>query len=349
MCCSVGRCRRRHETPKQPYPTPRPRLPGLLCVHELHAIVNHRGPVYFPGGVRRPLCRKVPAFPARKCRPIPRIAWRSAMVGGSVKSPTRRPAGGASGIGSEVAGQRLAAQRQRGPGHRRTDPLADPPGARRGGAPPIPRSWPSVGVGRVVRLSAAVRPAGPRRGHPPRRGGCAGAAGGGGDPARAVRPTSAFTAAGEASTGPVASHRNRVVPIAGPSTSRPFRSAHRRSVNACASRSNVSRRASSRACATRSTTVTGPGRITRAEIRYSHASRNSSSGAYRAISARFSADATAPPKGKSAVLGERCGQHPRQKDLPCQEVAYFSAFAANSVELGGPHSKPRPTINFMAS
>jgi hypothetical protein len=48
------------------------------------------------------------------------------------------------------------------------------------------------------------------------------------------------------STGPWPSHRSRVIPTAG---SLP-----------------------------RMTTVTGPGRITRAEIRYSHASRNNSRG-----------------------------------------------------------------------
>ncbi len=90
--------------------------------------------------------------------------------------------------------------------------------------------------------------------------------------------TSAFTAAGDASTGPLSSHRNRVIPTAGSTTSNPSKPAHRCPVNSCSSRSNVSRRASSRACATRSTTVTGPGRITLAEIRYSHANRNSNSG-----------------------------------------------------------------------
>ena len=89
---------------------------------------------------------------------------------------------------------------------------------------------------------------------------------------------SAFTAAGEASTGPVPSHRNRVTPIAGSTASRPSSPPRRLPVNSCASRSNVSCRAFSRACATRFTTVTGPGRITRAEIKYSHASRNSNVG-----------------------------------------------------------------------
>jgi hypothetical protein len=114
--------------------------------------------------------------------------------------------------------------------------------------------------------------------------------------------TSVFTAAGDGSTGPVASHRNRVMPIAGSLTSRLSKPAQRWSVNSCASLSKVSRRASSRACATRSTTVTGPGRITRAEIRYSHASRNSSSGESCSI-ARASRNSSS--SFNSSVVGAR--------------------------------------------
>lgn len=69
---------------------------------------------------------------------------------------------------------------------------------------------------------------------------------------------SAFTAAGDASTGPVANHRNRVAPSPASTTSRESSPLRRSSVNSCANRSKVSARATSRACATRSTTVTGP-------------------------------------------------------------------------------------------
>jgi hypothetical protein len=117
--------------------------------------------------------------------------------------------------------------------------------------------------------------------------------------------TSAFTAAGEASTGPVDNHRSRVMRTSGSVTSSPSNAAHRVSENSCASRSKVSRCASARACATRSTTVTGPGRITRAEIRYSHPSRNSSVGESCSI-ARASRNSSSSLS--SSVVGSR---HPR--------------------------------------
>ena len=121
---------------------------------------------------------------------------------------------------------------------------------------------------------------------------------------------SAFTAAGDASTGPVPSHRSRVIPIAGSVTSRPSSA-----VSSCASRSNVSRCATSRACATRLTTVTGPGpgRITFAEIRYSHTSRNSSVGescsiarASRNSSSSFNSNVVAVRHPRYCAASRRC-------------------------------------------
>nr|WP_203415970.1 hypothetical protein [Arthrobacter ulcerisalmonis] len=117
--------------------------------------------------------------------------------------------------------------------------------------------------------------------------------------------TSAFTAAGDASTGPVDSHRNRVIPTSGSVTSNASNAAHRASVNSRANRSNVSRCASSRACATRFTTVTGPGRSTRAEIRYSHPSRNNNVGE-SCSNARASRNSSSSLN--SIVVGSR---HPR--------------------------------------
>gem|GEM_PF-3576775 len=90
--------------------------------------------------------------------------------------------------------------------------------------------------------------------------------------------TSVFTAAAEASVGPVFNHRHRDVPISGSVTSRASSSARRASVSRCASRSWVSRTAAARAPATRSSSVTTPGRTTFEARRCSQANRNSSDG-----------------------------------------------------------------------
>jgi hypothetical protein len=113
--------------------------------------------------------------------------------------------------------------------------------------------------------------------------------------------------------GPLPSHRSRVIPISASTTSSPSRLARRSSVNSCASRSNVSCRATSRAWATRLTTVTGPGRITRAEIRNSHASRNSSVGescsiarARRHSSSSFSSSVVGTRHPRYCAASRRC-------------------------------------------
>ena len=90
--------------------------------------------------------------------------------------------------------------------------------------------------------------------------------------------TSVFTAAAEASVGPVFNHRSREVPISGSVTSRASNSARRASVSRCANLSEVSRTAAARAAATRSSNVTTPGRTTFELRRCSQANRNSSDG-----------------------------------------------------------------------
>jgi hypothetical protein len=93
--------------------------------------------------------------------------------------------------------------------------------------------------------------------------------------------SSVFTALGDGSVGALPSQCSRVELTAGSTTS--SRSSSAASVGVAsrigATLSQVSACAAARAAATRSSSTTTPGRITFAELRYSHASRNSSDGA----------------------------------------------------------------------
>ena len=185
---------------------------------------------------------------------------------------------------------------------------------RSGGGP----SWPGTGA---ARRAAPTDPGCPRPGRA-------------GTPACRPRPSPRDA---DASTGPVDSHRNRDIPIDGSMTSNPSSSAHR-----C--RGELVRQpvvglrpapARGRARPAR-TSVTGPGRITRAEIRYSHASRNNNVGescsiarASRNSSSSFSSIAPAARQPRYCAASRRCSVR------VCARCPYERICAASTLSCSG--------------
>lgn len=167
--------------------------------------------------------------------------------------------------------------------------------------------------------------------------------------------TSVLIACGDGWVAPSPSQCSRVCPSPASTTNRPSSSTRRPGVSSGSTRQNVSAFAVSRAAATRSTSHTGPGLITRELRRCSHASRNSRPGESCSIARASrnwssSLNATSPParQPRNSATSPRwsvrvCSRAPYDRSSPTGTTSCSDSRATAAAGTEGRSSGTNPS------